>query len=456
MANFLPIERTTIQKDNIDAAARYLSGYADFLEHIHFQLLREWLQKCDQEHQCKEPRNYWPTRVIFGGPDPNILRLVRKQHTGGEYTGEDYVVLSHCWSTPTNEEKKRFCTTKSNYQHRLQGFTCDDLPKTFQDAVRVTRELKKQYLWIDSLCIIQGDDDDWKKEAGEMENVFDSAYCAIATSSAPNWRDGFLEWGLDSQNIEIQDIRGGSTYTCDFNKDVDWSALSGRAWVLQERVLSRRIIHFAAEQMHWECGEGVRCENFTGLECPPGRQHFIVDPNFPDRLRTSGYDRTVDFVRFLFEKYSKCGLTVKSDRDTAIIGLVKRIERVLKTEARYGIFRCFLASLLLWKRSANERAARIEYEGRTVPSWSWMAYFGGIDFLSNSNLKVPPSADLGFSSVDGALIVQVRQFEHCRMEREGEMHAILADTGRVGSLWFDMAANIEFGHCVVVGRMREE
>ncbi|KAH7124354.1 heterokaryon incompatibility protein-domain-containing protein, partial [Dactylonectria macrodidyma] len=196
-----------------------------------FQLLREWLRDCDQKHVCKGPGNYWPTRVIFlGGPDLNILKLVKKQDMGEDYTGGDYVVLSHCWGTPTDEEKKRFCTTKPNYQHRLQGFNYDDLLKTFQDAVRVTRELQKQYLWIDSLCIIQGDDDDWEKEAGEMENVFASAYCTIAASSTSDCRDGFLEWDLDSQNIEIHDIRRGSTYTCDFNKDVDKGALSRRAW----------------------------------------------------------------------------------------------------------------------------------------------------------------------------------------------------------------------------------
>lgn len=184
---------------------------------------------------------------------------------------------------------------------------------------------------------------------------------------------------------------------------------------------------------------------------PPGRQYFILDPNFPDRLHLSGYNRTLDFVQFLFKKYSRCDLTVKSDRDTAIIGLVNRLSTALRTEARYGILRCFFASLLLWKRSADEKTARIGYKGRTVPSWSWMVYLGGIYFLSNSKLKVLPPADLDFSSVDGALIVQVRQFEHCRIEREGEIHAIFADTERVGFLWFDIAANIEFGHCVIIG-----
>jgi Heterokaryon incompatibility protein (HET) len=234
----------------------------------YFQLLHEWLRNCNQNpghEECRRPNKYWPTRVVFvGGPDPDILKLVERQ--GADRIGDDYVVLSHCWGTPTTEEKERFCTIEANYRDRLKGFSYNDLPKTFQDAVRVTRELHKEYLWIDSLCIIQENPVDWQKEAGEMENVFASAYCTIAASSAPNWNDGFLKRDLESQYIEIQDVSGNRLYACDFDKDVDEGALAKRAWVLQERVLSRRIIHFSAGQTYWECGFGVRCENFTKLK----------------------------------------------------------------------------------------------------------------------------------------------------------------------------------------------
>jgi len=184
---------------------------------------------------------------------------------------------------------------------------------------------------------------------------------------------------------------------------------------------------------------------------PPGRQYFVLDPHFPERLMDSGYSRTVDFVKFLLKKYSQCDLTNKSDRDTAISGLVNRIESALNTKGRYGVFRCFLPHLLLWKRSDEEKTALIVYEGRKVPSWSWMAYYGGIDFMSNSSLKVPDYEDLRFDTDSKALIVKVRQFENCRMEPEEKECAIFADSERVGSLWFDMGANIQFKYCVVVG-----
>ncbi|KAF2181497.1 HET-domain-containing protein [Zopfia rhizophila CBS 207.26] len=366
---------------------------------------------------------------------PNKLKL-REQSSG-----EDYIVLSHCWGNPTDEEKTRFCTTPENYPDRVkEGFNYDDLPKTFQDAVQVTRELRKEYLWIDSLCIIQEEKDkkDWKREAGCMENVFASAYCTIAASSAPNWKDGFLERNLSPQYFQIEDSSGRQVYVCDntdnFNKEVDKGPLNKRAWVLQERVLSRRTIHFSAKQTYWECGKGVLCENFTKLKW------------------SSGYDRTVDFVQFLFEKYSQCGLTNQSDRDTAISGLLKRMQSTLKTEVRYGVFCCFLSRLLLWKRSDNEKTAPIDYKGRKEPpSWSWMAYYGGIDFISKSSLIIPDFKDLEFDANDQeALIVKVRQFKNCRLEQEEKEHAIFADPGRVGALWFD----IDSLHSVTSNRLQ--
>ena len=127
---------------------------------------------------------------------------------------------------------------------------------------------------------------------------------------------------------------------------------------------------------------------------------------------------------------------------------------VLETEVRYGIFDRFRGSLLLWKRIQKDKTPRISYGDRTVPSWSWMAYSGGISFISvaTETRMVPRRADLCFSDNGEALNVKVRQFSgNCRMEQKGEEeHAILEGTEEVGSLWFDVAGQVEFKYCVVV------
>ncbi|KAK4161203.1 heterokaryon incompatibility protein-domain-containing protein [Cladorrhinum sp. PSN259] len=422
-------------------------------------LLRKWLRDCDENHNYCHRRlgkeNFWPKRVIYVG-DPNKLTLVEEQPQR-----EEYLVLSHCWGPLEDQDKKRFCTTSENYGSRKLGFGYDELPKTFQDAVQVTRALQKQYLWIDALCIIQeGPDCDWDTEAKTMADIFACAYCTIAASSARGWGDGFLEPQSDPPDIGAQGTPTTPTCICDFDKDVDEGNLMKRAWVLQERVLSRRTIHFSAAHIYCECGDGVLCEQLTKLKPPPGKQYFILDPHFPDRLTNCGYTRAIDFVQFLFKKYSTSGLSFETDRDIAVYSLIARMGEVLSTRVRYGIFRCFLGSLLLWRRIYGKKSPPISYKDRTVPSWSWMAYSGGIDFISDAkkDLMVPLLIDLDFANDEQALNVKVRKFGgNYRMEQKGEEHAIVDGTKEVGSLWFDVADQIYLKdcNCVVVSMVRD-
>lgn len=186
--------------------------------------------------------------------------------------GAKYIALSHRWGTISDHEKKKFCTTKDNIDQRLIGFNIFDLPKTFQDAIKVTRELKVSYLWIDSLCIIQAEDDgeDWGIQSNLMLNIYSSAYCTIAATSAIDMKDGFLDQKISPEYLYVQDTSGQRFYIRagdgDYEVDVNKAELNTRAWVLQERVLSQRTIHFSANQMYWECGEGVYCENLITMK----------------------------------------------------------------------------------------------------------------------------------------------------------------------------------------------
>lgn len=187
------------------------------------------------------------------------MRLV----CASEASRREYVALSHCWGDLSVEEKKAHCTTQDNIGQRLKGFNLSALPKTFQDAVEVTRELGILYLWIDSLCIIQYGDSgkDWQSESARMESVFSQAYCIIAATSAVDSNAGFLERDKIPEYVHVQDRLGKHFYMStdidDFDNDVRKAQLNTRAWVLQEGILARRTIHFSANQVYWECGEGV-------------------------------------------------------------------------------------------------------------------------------------------------------------------------------------------------------
>ncbi|KAK3938227.1 heterokaryon incompatibility, partial [Diplogelasinospora grovesii] len=95
------------------------------------------------------------------------------------------VALSHCWC------KHRLLTTrKENISEHCKEIQFASLPETFQDAVTVTRTLGVQYLWIDSLCIIQDDPDDWRRGSVQMGSIYRDAAITIAASGAKDGTEG--------------------------------------------------------------------------------------------------------------------------------------------------------------------------------------------------------------------------------------------------------------------------
>jgi hypothetical protein len=209
---------------------------------------------------------FLPTRVLDVGNDrSDSLHLVCLAR-GHQITGR-YLALSHRWGSPTFQ--KMFHTLKSNLDTFKDGIEPKSLPRTFRQAVRITRSLGVQYLWIDSLCIVQDDPEDWDHESGLMEQVFSSAYITIAATCSNGTNDGFLKERPKRKYIKM--TKGDASYfVCEaidnFDLDVERAELNKRGWVLQERALSRRTIHFTDKQCYWECGGGVRCETLTKMK----------------------------------------------------------------------------------------------------------------------------------------------------------------------------------------------
>jgi hypothetical protein len=234
----------------------------------HIKVLAEWIRSCDQTHQCyPDDIAFLPTRVLeVGDIGSRTVRLVCA--TRGHTSPGKYLALSHQWGSPYEHE--RFCTYTNNIDEFKQGIIVSDLPRTFQDAVNITRNLGVQYLWIDSLCIVQDDVHDWEMESKLMEQVFSSAYATLAASCANGTHDGFLKPYPERRCVSLEASSGAPYYLCeaidDFLVDVDQGELNKRGWVLQERALSRRTIYFTEKQSYWECGGGVRCETLTKMK----------------------------------------------------------------------------------------------------------------------------------------------------------------------------------------------
>ncbi|CAN9240915.1 unnamed protein product [Alternaria alternata] len=420
-----------------------------------FALLRTWLEWCDTNHACNREnvklQRTSPTRLLYvGHVDPEVLLLYVPQ----DNEGVKYTALSHRWGNdPPSKDNPRYCTTDGNIAARLNSFSLSELPKTFQDAVRVTRELGIEYLWIDSLCIIQWNPEDWKREAGRMEDVFASAYCTIAATSAVDSNAGFLARNTRTEYMRVQDTTDHQVCVCthvdDFEKDVQEAELNKRAWVMQERVLAKRTIHFSANQTYWECGEGVHCENLTKMK------------SFPNRLLESGRSRTAEFIHFLFQDYSKRGLTEPTDRCVAASGLEARIAGALHCKSKHGIFETHLHRNLLWQAS-EKQTERIAYtNNQEVPSWSWMACSGGIEFVEVKMGSVSWVKALAFDTKcdPAALIADVGKLLGCTIKSKGDRCIVLdiSTNNEAGWVRYDIESGAEGSenHCVVVGRTED-
>ena len=233
----------------------------------HFKILRQWLKNCNDNHQrfkCQPSgTTFLPTRLIDVGRDGSgTIRLYETQATDSL----KYLALSHPWG----KKPPYFCTFRKDVENYKKEIYIAKLTETFKDAVKTTRKLGIQYLWIDSICIIQGDDGDFEQEAERMENVFSSAYCVLAASSAEGQSDGFLNKTESREFVTFKREGQPPFYVCrfidDFNQHVLEGPLNKRGWVMQERVLAHRTIYFTNKQTYWECGEGVRCETLTKME----------------------------------------------------------------------------------------------------------------------------------------------------------------------------------------------
>lgn len=241
----------------------------------HLELVRQWLQDCDDDHvdsHCHAAKTErmtarlkkLPKRFIDVGKVGEAEVHLREPGDGNVV---EWVALSHRWGSGPH-----YSTNRKNLDSHVKGIEVESLPATFRDAITVTRALGIQYLWVDSLCIVQGPGGDFNQEAKRMEDVYSGAYCVIAASRATGHYSGFLgeRKARDYVGLQGEGENEAPFYICEMIDDFSGHVLAGemnrRGWVLQEHALARRTIFFTEHQTYFECGEGVRCQTLTKMK----------------------------------------------------------------------------------------------------------------------------------------------------------------------------------------------
>ncbi|KAI0514662.1 heterokaryon incompatibility protein-domain-containing protein [Xylaria bambusicola] len=156
----------------------------------------EWLRQCEAEHiECRAQRFFsqhqaLPARMVDVKPNGNMdhVAIIDPYVLGDSFK---YLALSHCWGKNGSPTR----TTKDNLTEHEKGLRIEFLSRSFRDAVRITRLLGYKFLWIDSLCIVQDDIDDWEREAAKMASIFHCADIVISAASAGSSADGL---GIDN------------------------------------------------------------------------------------------------------------------------------------------------------------------------------------------------------------------------------------------------------------------
>lgn len=386
-------------------------------------VIQGWLSECSSTHDdCNyNPHSREkPTRLIdvelLRNIEPEGDRVLLVESKAGLPT-EKYATLSHCWGgeVPALLKSSETCERLSS------GWTVKELPKTFREAVITTRKLGIRFLWIDSLCIQQDCDEDWKKESQTMDTVYSNSYLNIAATGARNSSVGlFLERKPKLIQPFEADIRqhggigGEDTFSpyLFFRHDlwrtyVNESPLGRRGWVTQERELSPRQIHFTEAGVFWEC----RCLRDTEFpfEWPQWSENGIHSRKYKSFIQRidafekmdfsiSESDRSTKLVHVYnewdntIESYSPLKFTRETDRPIAIAGLAKRMQSVVKDTYLAGLWKSRLLYQLLWEID-RERLKPSSHPGRTpqlpVPTWTWLSTRSPIRMFDSPHLHSP-------------------------------------------------------------------
>ncbi|KAH6844617.1 heterokaryon incompatibility protein-domain-containing protein [Chaetomium sp. MPI-CAGE-AT-0009] len=345
-------------------------------------------------------------------------RLVHTAHFPfPEHT--QYLALSHCWGTDRGKTVAK--TLRSTLPEHLERIDAENLPKTFLDAMEVVRRLGYNYLWTDSLCIIQDDKKDFEVECSRMHLVYSQALCTIVAADSPDGDGGcfvprnpapFKPCVLTLKNLRFRGRTPAGpepdeaqvTISPDFGpwiQGIQRSAVSRRAWCLQERELSPRVLHYTRDRLMWECRKCTASEDKPHLESKEKTDLEFKRKTGPSATARLTSFRLLDMAsqgrvgsgwwNDLVEAYSRRRLSVAADKLPAISGVARALAERQPDEYFAGIWKENLFKGLSWFPSKSHNLAPVPAESwppapvdAGIPSWSWAAYDGPITFVGDS------------------------------------------------------------------------
>ncbi|RGP79769.1 heterokaryon incompatibility -domain-containing [Fusarium longipes] len=350
--------------------------------------INKQLSTCPVQHEsCKSRASPLPTRVIYIGSSSSGVRLVDSKGMV-----EKYIALSHCWG---GEQPMR--TTSTNLVDMKNNIALENMPIVFQQAISVARKLGVNYIWIDSLCIIQDSQSDWELESSQMCYYYENAHLTIATATSPTPNVPFLDhWDSKWDPIELQLVtrRGSEPLLAQRIPDTtqDEGVLFTRGWTMQESAMSSRTIYFTPTGLIWECIQHVVPHRFASTKLELERLGFSRALHQLRSGLTDGRDEIWAGWEKFVTWYSRRELTFPGDKLPALSGIASRVYEITKSRYLAGIWQDSLPSSLFWVRSINQGSTVPLPDVYVAPSWSWASTFCVVEVPIYRNFQKIESA----------------------------------------------------------------
>ena len=438
-----------------------------------FALINTWIQNCESSHggctAMTSRTTPLPSRVIDVGPadgsqNPYLLGVTNQHERqvkplskpllgGTPSLSQRYVALSYCWGNEST-----LTTTQKNIRSMEKEIEMNSLPATIRDAVIITRKLGIRYLWVDALCILQGSDDasrsDWERESSKMADVYSGAYLTIAAALATSSHRGIFAERMCPRVPHVAlpysatctpGVRGQVSLGFRVEKyNILHQPLYLRAWTLQERLLSRRVLIYATDQLVWECQSTVLTES--------GEQ-----PGAIASTRLNADFNAIDWPTIIRD-YCARHLTYENDKLPALSGLANAIYQRPGDQYLAGLWKGSFLQDLLWAHEHmffENKTPRSRPKVYRAPSWSWASlngnvYFPGLylertEYSTLLDYQVVASGENQFGQVtSGFIVLKGRAKQGC--VNGDAIFELTSDveSEEVAPMWVDMGAATAF------------
>ena len=366
------------------------------LPNANISLIKQWMQTCSVQHDhCQLPILAIAREQSIRLIDVQDYRLIPATLT------EKYAALSYVWGPNLAPCVIRDSMLRCSSIGGLKDMT---VPRTIMDAMQLVKCIGMRYLWVDSLCIVQDDDEDKGQQIKIMDSIYISAELLIVAAAGSDANAGLPGIGSTPRRVSqtIEKITGTQFITAQpsVQQVLDRSVWNSRGWTFQESTLSRRALIFTESLIYWSCQadtwrEDIGCESpvvglmlneANSLRPQPSRE------SRPRSCRTSLYCR-------LAEAFS--WRVLKDERDVvwAFIGILRLQTAQFQKGFIWALPYEGLDTTLLWVqllrcRNTHSRQAyhTVIRKGRrynlTYPSWSWLSTNEPIEFIDSCGASI--------------------------------------------------------------------